>query len=237
MLSIIVIIILTGIILAIKKAFNKDETSNLNDTTTTLNNSNTSSQVSANREETENKVLDIIDKENKEFKINVNDLADELIKVKKEEEEYNRVAFKSEYELKVIETVDNYGNKIKGYYLSDKLGELYRYYVPSFMFHTNINDNIFQIAVLHRYSADYGTNELETSDDSYTWLYKALNNLGYNELSITIEKLRQEISDSINNKTDISSEFNINGVHIRVSEAGTNKYGNIQGLYFGYALK
>lgn len=237
MLSIIAIIILTGILLAIKKAFDKDETSNLNDTTTTLNNSNTSSQVSANTEETENKVLDIIDKENKEFKINVNDLADELIKVKKEEEEYNRVAFKSEYEIKVIETVDNYGNKIKGYYLSDKLGESYRYYVPPFIFHTNINDNIFQIAVLHRYSADYGTNELETSDDSYTWLYKALNNLGYNELSITIEKLRQEISDSINNKTDISSEFNINGVHIRVSEAGTNKYGNIQGLYFGYALK
>ena len=121
MLSIIAIIILIGILLAIKKAFDKDETSNLNDTTTTLNNSNTSSQVSANTEETENKVLDIIDKENKEFKINVNDLADELIKVKKEEEEYNRVAFKSEYEIKVIETVDNYGNKIKGYYLSDKL--------------------------------------------------------------------------------------------------------------------
>lgn len=194
-----------------------------NNQSTVVEEASTSSKSTLN----ENKILDCIDVENKQFKINIDDLTNELKKIKLDEETANREAFKSEYE---VESVEN-GDGTKVYMFSNKLGKYNKYYLPPFMFVTNsTNKNFFQIAILHEYEADYGTNTLKSSDYTYTWLYKALNNLGQNELSQTIEKVRANIKD-------FSSETNIRGIYFKASEAGQNRYGNNAGYYFSYFVK
>lgn len=187
--------------------------------------------TSSNRTLNENKILDCIDVENKQFKINIDDLTNELKKIKLDEETANREAFKSEYEVISQDTTDENGNSIKVYMFINKLGKYNKYYLPPFMFATNsTNKNIFQIAILHEYEADYGTNSLKSSDYTYTWLYKALNNLGQNELSQTIKEVRANIKD-------FSSETNIRGIYFKATEAGENRYGNNAGYYFSYFVK
>ncbi len=188
--------------------------------------------------ENANKVLDVIDEEKQEFKINIHDLTNELKQIKMDEEIANREAFKSEFETTVQDAKDNFGNDVKSYAFCNSAGvKLNPYYVPPFIFGVNLDGNIFRIAVLHEYEADYGTNILSNSDYAYNWLHESLNNLGQNELTTTIEKARKKISDSINNKEKISSDFNINGVYLSAADAGTNKYGNSIGIYYIYGIK
>lgn len=208
------------------------------------NNKESRSNVSNNKNQedivNENKPLNIIDQNKKVFNLNIDNLSNELKKVKKDEEIANREAFKSSYELTSKTAKDPNGNLAKGYLFMDTIGKLNQYYKPPFTFATDLDGNIYRIYVLHKFKTEYGPSSVEISPSYYSWLYKALNNLGANDLSITIEKLRKEATENYNNYTpDNNGKVYIekNGIGILQMDAGNNQYGNSAGMYLGYGTK
>ncbi len=198
------------------------------------------SQNNSSVSNTVNKKLDIIDAEKQAFKININELSNKLIKIKDDEETANREPWKSEYELISNTIKDANGDNAIAYGLVPKLGKSNPYYKLPFQFVADNNGNIFRIFVLHEYQTSYGSSSLSSSENLYKWLYKALNNLGANDLVNTIENLKKEQFENASKYVPDENGkiyIELNGITITVIDAGNNQYGVSAGKYLGFCVR
>lgn len=197
MLSIIAIIILTGILLAIKKAFDKDETSNLNDTTTTesSSNSNISNETS--------KYLAVLDIQNKELKINATELMRAIIST-------NNLITEYEYTKQLQDSIGNYNVYSIGN--STLHGTLVAY--PFLILENKSTGNVVRICIYYAY--DGGT-RLNTNSINYNYslLYDALNEINQQELASTIM--------TIKNKFGGTTESSEKGLKYGIMEGDNSK--------------
>ena len=206
-LLIIVIIILTGIILAIKKNFNKEETANLNDTETTLNNSNIASEVQKNSSETENKVLDVLDIENDELKINATELMREIILVNNSRTEY-------EYTKTIADSTEKYfvyaiGNSMLH-------GTIVAH--PFLIVEDRTTGNVVRIGIYYAYNGS--TLNTSSINTNYSVLCEALNNINQQDLASVIMTIKNnfngttEVQSVRGLKYGIMSQYNSSGFYL-----------------------
>lgn len=197
MLSIIAIIILIGILLAIKKAFDKDETSNLNDTTTTesSSNSNISNETS--------KHLAVLDIQNKELKINATELMRAIIST-------NNLTTEYEYTKQLQGSIGNYNAYSIGN--STLHGTLVAY--PFLILENKSTGNVVRICIYYAYN---GGTRLNTNSINYNYslLYDALNEINQQELASTIM--------TIKNKFDGTTESSEKGLKYGIMEGDNSK--------------
>ena len=74
----------------------------------------------------------------------------------------------------------------------------------------------------------------------YKWLYKALNNLGANDLVNTIENLKKEQFENASKYVPDENGkiyIELNGITITVIDAGNNQYGVSAGKYLGFCVR
>ena len=185
-LSVIVILILTGIVLAIRKSFYKDETSNLNNnnnTETTLNNSNTLIQnnISDN--------LQVLDIKNNELKINATELIREIISA-------NNSTTKYEYTKQLQDSRGNYNVYSIGN--STLHGTLAAY--PFLILENKSTGNVVRICIYYAYN---GGTRLNTSsiNTNYSILYDALNAINQQELASAIMTIKNNFDGTTATKS------------------------------------
>lgn len=179
-----------------------------------------------------NKILDVIDQENQEFKINAKELVDAIVKANDEINIQERNASKFPLTYNVEKQIDqSTGKEVICYILKYEN-------LPSYPFMLIANadtNNVYRISVCHPFLNDYGT-ELNSGaiEKNYTILEKALKQLNQDELYNTIVDIRNTISKSSNG---LSSDWNIKGVFVGATNGTTNKNGNLSSIYYFYGTK
>ena len=179
-----------------------------------------------------NKILDVIDQENQEFKINAEELAKAIIEANDEKDIQERNVIKLPLTYNVEKQIDQTtGKEVICYIL--KYENLPSY---PFMLIANANtNNVYRISVCHPFLNGYGT-ELNSGaiEKNYTILGMALIKLNQRELYKTIIEIGKEVSKS---SSGVSQDWNIKGVYVGASEGTINNYGNLSSVYYFYGTK
>ena len=177
-----------------------------------------------------NEKLSIIDEKTNCMNINVYDLAKEIVKVRKEKSEYERSMVKSDIYYQEYKYED------KGLIIVEVTSKISQSVGvdPFYMLAADLDTGrLYRLSVSQPFLNDYGT-AVNTSaiENSYSALYTALNNLGYQELSNTIKWLYDTATDGT-----IHSDLNYKGISFGTLDGTLNKYGNPKGIYFIYGTK
>lgn len=192
---------------------------------------------SENTSKEKQEILDVIDKDKLEFKINVETLINAIKEVNDEIEQEERAIFKTPIIIcdKKTEVSPKTQKQATVYVLGNNLSSVNSSY-PFMIESDTETNNVYRIAVCHPYLNGYGTEVNETAIlKNYKILYRALEKIDQDELGKTIYDLQKYAASSTES---ISSEFNIKGVHIGgFSNGAVNKYGNTTGVYFMYGTK
>lgn len=200
-------------------------------TVTEKNNNSTNTNVTNNSQASSKASLSIIDKNTLEIKISAKTLINTMIDVKNESIKDDR---NIHIPLTYTESLeDNNGEKVNAYQVGyETLSS------PVYLIIANAKtDYIYRIAVYYPYSQQFGTELNETAiANYYDILGKALERLNQKDLYDTIISVRSYMEE-LPEDEEISSDWNIKGIHFTQSEGPTNKFGNISGFYCIYGTK
>lgn len=209
------IVIVVGIMVA--TALNNKEERNIN------NQKNTNISTNQNNKNT-TKELEVLDFENKEFKINAQEFINALIEADKIEAELNRETT-LDYEICSTQTSGNYnvyaiGNK----YLH---GTLVDY--PFLILENKTSKNVARINIYYAYNAETGT-EFNTNavERNYSLLTRALENLNEDELKDVILTIKDKF------ERGQADDIPVKGLAYGILPGSKNNFGNYKGIYLGF---
>lgn len=182
-----------------------------------------SSNVNLSQESTKVETkLSIVDEENKELKIKAKDLINSIINAEKERADEEREGKLFYYTSKLIESSTNYSIYAIG--SSSLHGALVDY--PFLIIENRETGNIARICIYYAYKKAFG-NEFNSSsvEQNYSLLYRALNNMGQQELVSAIKTIRDNCENGDSNHQIVK------GLDYGSSEGSKNSYGNLKGMY------
>lgn len=183
-----------------------------------------------------NNVLDVIDQENQEFKINAEELAKAIIEAKDKKDIQERSILKLHLIYNVEKEIEQRTGKNVNVYTLKYEGFDESIWLSPFMLIANADtNNVYRIFVCHPFLNGYGTElNSDAMDNNYEILGMALIKLNQQELYKTILEIGNEVSKS---PSGVSQDWNIKGVHVGASEGTINKYGNLSSIYYFYATR
>lgn len=196
----------------------------------------TASSLENTSKEEKQKILDVIDEDKGEFKINAQTLIQAIKEVNDEIEQEERAPFKSPITIcdKSTQTNPATQKQVTSYVLGNSLSSVNSSYPFIIISNTDTN-NIYRICVYHPYLNGYGTEANTTAIiRNYKILFRALEKINQDELGRAIYDMEKHIESAT---ASIPGEFNIRGVHISGADGAVNKYGNKTGVYYIYCTK
>ncbi len=230
----IIIVVVTLSLFLNDKEVEKELINNTSNIINTIDNINVNQNYETN-EVTKNDVLDIIDTEKKEIKLNASSLIDTIIDTYDEIEEQERppIRLPLTYYSETLTDPDT-GEKTEGYIIYHKGLEAFPNAVTFIIYANYDTKNIYRIAINHPYLNEFGTEmNFEEIREHYNLLFASLERLGYEELGEAINDMYNYWLENL----EVSSTFNIKGIYMGGGEAQKNKYGNSSGMYIFYGTK
>ena len=233
MALIIIVVVILSLFLNNKEE-EKELINNTSNIINTIDNINVNQNYETN-EVTKTDVLDIIDTEKKEIRLNASSLIDTIIDTYDEIEEQERppIRLPLTYNSETLTNPDT-GEKAEGYIIYHKGLEAFPNAVKFIIYANYDTKNIYRIAINHPYLNEFGTEmNIEEIREHYNLLFASLERLGYEELGEVINDMYNYWLENL----EVSSTFNIKGIYMGGGEAPKNKYGNSSGMYIFYGTK
>lgn len=186
---------------------------------------------SISKEKDTNKILDVIDTEKNEIKINAMELVNAMIDIKNELDDKERNIPNPLVYVK--ENSNNNGEEVISYKVGYKTLNSPVYFIIS----SASTNNIYRIAVYYPYKNSYGT-ELNNSaiENYYNILGQALTRLNHKEVYDTILDVKDYVGNHFDDGT-ITPDWNIRGISFTQVDGEKNVYGTISGFYNIYGTK